>query len=143
MNSWYPQNTKRASAGEGEACAAGALNDVEARRDQRVATEREDDRGGVQRPQAPEGRPFQAKVESGESKLKRDIETGKKTGQPPEHRGDHAPSDRIVIIFASHPPARITNVSMLLPQINGRGWPRPPTDQIDPRGVMGRTNAFL
>ena len=77
---------------------AGALDDIEAGCDQRVAAESENHGTGVQGTQA-------AKVEIGfevelrKCQLQGDEQTGAKPRQTPEHRRDHAPAHRIVVIF--------------------------------------------
>jgi len=83
-----------------KAGAAGALHDVEARRDERVAAEREDYRRRVQRPQPAERGVFKAQIEDREGQLERDEETGEEADHAPEHRRDHAPADGIVVVSA-------------------------------------------
>ena len=76
--------------------AGRALHDVEARRDQRVAAEGEDHRGGVERAEPAEGRPRKVEVEGGIGELERDIEADEEAGEAPEHRRDHAGADDVV-----------------------------------------------
>ena len=78
-----------------QAGAAGALHDVEGGGDQRVAAEGEDDRRGVQRPQAPEIEPG-LEVEVGKGELERDHDADQEADHAPEHRGDRAVADRPV-----------------------------------------------
>ncbi len=85
--------------GKGQPRAAGALHDIKARRDQRVAAKGKDHRRCVQRPQSPEAGIFNAKVQGGKGQLQGDVEPCQKSRQPPEDGRDHAPADRIVIIF--------------------------------------------
>ena len=87
-------------AGEGQPRPASTLDDIERRRDQRVASEGENHGRRVQRPQASEGRIFNAQVEHRERQLQGDVEPGQKSREPPEYRGDDPPADRIVIVPA-------------------------------------------
>ena len=68
--------------------AASPLHDVERRRDQHVAAEREDDSRGVQRPQPAEGRPGQIEIERGKRQLERDDQADRESRDAPEHRGN-------------------------------------------------------
>src|SRR3989344_7675775 len=57
-----PEDEAR-GAGKGEPRAAGALHDIEARRDQGIAAKGEDDRRRVERAQPPEAGIFDPKIE--------------------------------------------------------------------------------
>src|SRR3546814_15667327 len=63
-----PEDEAR-GAWKGEPRAAGTLNDIEARRDQRVAAERKNHSGRVQRAQSPEAGKFDAEVERRKGEL--------------------------------------------------------------------------
>ena len=78
---------------------AGALHHIERGGDQRIAAKGEDDRRGVQRTQAPEVE-IRREVQQRIGELKRNGEAHKKARHAPEHRGDDAPADHLVIIFA-------------------------------------------
>ena len=78
----------------GQPRAAGALHDIERRRDQHVAAKREDHRRCVQRPQAAEGDPGQIEIENRKCQLKRDVESDGEAGNAPEHGGDGRELDR-------------------------------------------------
>lgn len=78
--------------------AAGTLHDIEGRAEQRIASEGEDGRRGVHRPQPAERRPFQPKVQRREGKLERDIHTGGEGGDAPEGCGDHEGADYVLDI---------------------------------------------
>ena len=54
----------------------------------------------MQRAQASESGPFEAEIEHRESQFERDVEAREEARHAPEHRGDDAPADRIVIIAA-------------------------------------------
>src|SRR3546814_7970505 len=68
-----PEDEAR-GAWKGEPRAAGTLNDIEARRDQRVAAERKNHRGRVQRAQSHEAGIFDAEVERRKGELQCDVE---------------------------------------------------------------------
>ena len=78
--------------------AAGPLHHVERRRDQHVAAEREDDRGGVQRPDAAERDPRQIEIQDGKGQLQRRPQAHREAGDAPEHRGDGRELDRAEIV---------------------------------------------
>jgi len=80
-----------------ETGARGALHDIEGRADQRVAAEREDHCGRVQRAQASEIEEG-LNVECGPRELRGHEHTDQKAGRAPEERGDDPPADDIVII---------------------------------------------
>ncbi len=83
--------------GKSQLCAAGALHDVEARRQQGVAAEGEDHRAGMQRTQASEieiGFEIQLRI----SQLGGDENARQKARESPEHGGDDAPANGIVVI---------------------------------------------
>ena len=82
----------------GKARAAGLLHDVERGRDQHVAAEGEDHRGGVQRPQPAEAGPGQIEVQRGPGQLRGDDEADEKAGNAPEHRHDGGELDRAHIV---------------------------------------------
>ena len=77
----------------GKTRAARALHDIERARDQHIAAEGEDHRGGMQRPQAAEARPFEVEIEDGIGKLPGDEVADEKPGDAPDHRGDDAGAD--------------------------------------------------
>ena len=81
-----------------EARATGALHHVERRRDQHVAAEREDHRGGVQRPDAAERHPGQIEVERRKGELERRPEPDREAGDAPEHRRDGRELDRAHVV---------------------------------------------
>ena len=85
---------------ESQPRAAGALDDVKARRDQRIAAEGEDHRRGVERPEAPERRIFEIEVERREGELERDEQPRRHPRDPPEQGRDDAPAHRIVVVEA-------------------------------------------
>src|SRR3546814_18124133 len=87
---------KTRGAGKGEPRGAVTLNDIEARRDQRVAAERKNRRGRVQRAQSPEAGIFDAEVERRKGELQCDVEADREPCDTPEDGGDDAPAHRIV-----------------------------------------------
>jgi hypothetical protein len=94
-----------------QARAGGALHDVEAGGDQRVAAEGEDHRRGVQRPQPPEGRPRQVEVERREGELQRDDDADEEAGDAPEHRSRRSRLCASAMARASSARADMTNVT--------------------------------
>src|SRR3546814_6313909 len=86
-----PEDEAR-GAWKGEPRAAGTLNDIEARRDQRVAAERKNHRGRVQRAQSPEAGIFDAEVERRKGELQCDVEADREPCDTPEDGGDDAPA---------------------------------------------------
>jgi len=94
-----PEN-KAGEAGEGQPRPASALDDIETCRDQRIASESKNNGRCVQRAEAPEGGIFQPQIEHGKGELEGDIQTHCKTRHAPEQGRDHAPADRIVVIFS-------------------------------------------
>ena len=89
---------KPGETGEGKSRPARALNHVETGGNQRISSERKDHCRSMQRPQTPESREFQIEIQSRESQLQRDVETGQKTGKAPENSGNHTQTNKIVII---------------------------------------------
>ena len=83
---------------EGEPRPAGALHDIEAGGDQRIAAKGEDDRRRVQRPQPPEAGIFKPQVEHREGQLQRDGQPDEQADDAPEGRRDDPPADRIIVI---------------------------------------------
>ena len=81
----------------GEAGPAGALHDVERRREQHVAAEGEDHRRGMQRPQAAEVEP-RRDVQIGECELGGDVDADGHAGEAPEQRQDGRDLDRAEVI---------------------------------------------
>src|SRR3546814_18867943 len=79
---------KTRGAGKGEPRGAVTLNDIEARRDQRVAAERKNHRGRVQRAQSPEAGIFDAEVERRKGELQCDVEADREPCDTPEARSD-------------------------------------------------------
>ena len=77
---------------------AGALHDIHRRRDQDVAAEREDDRRGVQRPQAAERDEGEVEIERRKGELERDPQADRESGDAPEHRRDGGELDRPHIV---------------------------------------------
>jgi hypothetical protein len=96
-----------------EANAAGALHDVERGRDEHVAPEGEDHRGGVERPQTPEARVFEPEVELRRPELEGDDAADEEARDAPDHRGDRRELDRaeIVVRLAGHLPRRRRRVA--------------------------------
>src|SRR3546814_21153286 len=70
-------------ARKGEPRAAGALHDVKARRDQRIAAKGKDDARGVQRAQPPEAGIFDPEVEHRIGELQRDEGAGRERRDTP------------------------------------------------------------
>ena len=97
-----PPEHETGEAGEGQPRPASTLDHVKRRGNQRVASEREDDRRRVQRAQTAEVDIFDAEVERGKRQFECDVEAGQKSGHAPEHRGDDRPANHFVIIFARH-----------------------------------------
>ena len=75
-----------------------ALHHVERRRQQHIATEGEDHRRGVQRPDAAEIEEGQIEVQRRIGQLERRIKTNREAGDPPEQGGDGGELDRSVIV---------------------------------------------
>ena len=92
---------KPGETGEGKSRPAGALNHVKARGDQRITTERKDDRRCMQRPQAPECRIFKIEIECRKGELKCDVKAGQEACQPPKNRSYHPETYKIVVIGRS------------------------------------------
>jgi hypothetical protein len=77
---------------------AGPLHHVKRRREQRVATEGEDDRRRVDRPQTAEAEPLESQIENRKSQLESDEYAHRETDDPPEYRGyGELPDDCFVI----------------------------------------------
>ena len=83
----------------GETGPAGLLNHIERRRDQHVAAECEDHRGGVQRPQAAKAGPWQVEIQRGPGKLRRDQQSDREAGNSPKHRYRSCELDRAEIVI--------------------------------------------
>jgi len=77
---------------------AGALNDIEGCRNKRIATERKDHRGGVERAQASKAGPGQIEVEPGEGHLPGDDVADDESGNAPEDGGDGGKLDGPVVV---------------------------------------------
>ena len=82
----------------GEARPRGALDDVEGRRDQRVAAEAEDDARRVRGTKAAEARPAGVEREIGPCELRRHPDAHEHPEDGPGHRKRDADLDRIVVI---------------------------------------------
>jgi hypothetical protein len=82
----------------GDAGARGALHDIERRRDQRIAAEAEDHRGGVNRPDPAETRPG-AESQVGLDELPGDPVADGKPKDHPRHREHDADLAGIVVIM--------------------------------------------
>ena len=68
---------------------------------QHVAAEREDHRGGVQRPQPAEARPRQVEVERRNGELPGDDVADEEAGDAPEDGGDDGDLDRAIHVVAA------------------------------------------
>ena len=80
------------------ACAAGALHDIERGRNQHVAAEREDHRRGVQRADAAERDPGQIEIQHREGEFQRGPQPDREAGDPPEQGRDSRELDRPEIV---------------------------------------------
>ena len=78
---------------------AGSLHHIKGGRDQHVAAERENHRGGMNRPQAPEGGPGQIQVQIRKGKLQCDDQPDQESDDPPEGGGDDACFHNLFIVF--------------------------------------------
>ena len=129
-------------AGQRQLRAAGALDDVEAGRQQCVAAEGEDHRRGVQRAQ-PSEIEVGFDVEPGEGHLRGDEHACEQADNAPEHRCDRTPAHDLVVILrrrVGHLEERATAADRIEP---ARGYPdHRERDDPDDHRVRGKTGVL-
>jgi hypothetical protein len=102
----------------GKPGAAGALHDVEGRRDQRVAAHGEDHTRGVDRAQATEIDEGKIPVQDRKGELARDVEAGEHARNGPEERRDDAVLHDLVIVALAVVSPRTTFERTEVPRAN-------------------------